>query len=100
MSQIAIDFDALFLARRSDPETSKEAAARVREFAKGQCAQILYVLKDGGPAGAEQIAAVTKIEPYAVRKRLADLQHAKQAEPTDETRKTSSGRRERLWRAV
>lgn len=34
-NQLAIDFDAATHARRSDPGTSKDSAARVREFAAG-----------------------------------------------------------------
>ena len=96
-NQLAIDFDAATHARRSDPGTSKEAAARVREFAAGQCAAILAVLREKGPLGAEQIAAYLSIEPYSTRKRLADLEHAGRAKPLPLQRVTASGRHERIW---
>jgi predicted ArsR family transcriptional regulator len=99
MNQLAIDFDAIPHARRSDPETSKEAARRVREFARGQCAAILAVLQKRGPLGAEQIAAYLKIDAYAARKRLADLEHAGMAKPLPMQRVTASGRHERIWEA-
>lgn len=98
-NQLAIDFDAASHARRGDPSTSKEAAARVREFAAGQCADILAVLRERGRLGAEQIAAYLHIDAYAVRKRLADLEHAGMAQPLPMQRVTASGRHERIWRA-
>lgn len=99
MNQIAIDFTPHKLARRRDPATSKEAASRVKEFAAGQCAAILAVLREKGPLGAEQIAAYLNIDAYAVRKRLADLEHAGRARPLALHRMTASGRHERIWRA-
>jgi Mn-dependent DtxR family transcriptional regulator len=98
-AQLAIDFSPVSHARRCDPDTSKEAASRVREFAAGQCAAILAVLREKGPLGAEQIAAYLSIEPYSTRKRLADLEHAGRAKPLPMQRVTASGRHERIWRA-
>lgn len=98
-NQLAIDLDAATHARRSDPGTSKDSAARVREFAAGQCADILAVLRERGRLGAEQIAAYLRIDAYAVRKRLADLEHAGMARPLAIHRMTASGRKERLWEA-
>ena len=80
-TQLSIDFNAASHARRGDPSTSKDAASRVREFAAGQCADILAVLRERGRLGAEQIAAYLRIDAYAVRKRLADLEHAGMARP-------------------
>lgn len=88
------------LARATDPETSHQAAARVHEFAPSHCAQVLSALRRFGRAGAEQIAAATRMDSYATRKRLSDLQHAGLAEPTEDTRKTAGGRSERVWRAT
>lgn len=98
-NQLVIDFDAATHARRSDPGTSKDSAARVREFAAGQCADILAVLRERGRLGAEQIAAYLRIDAYAVRKRLADLEHASLARPLPLHRMTASGRKERFWEA-
>lgn len=97
--QLALCFNTISHARCSDPETSKDAAARVREFAAGQCADILAVLRERGRLGAEQIAAYLHIDAYAVRKRLADLEHAGMAQPLPMQRVTASGRHERIWRA-
>lgn len=99
MTQLAIDFSPATHARRHDPSTSHEAAARVREFAAGQCLAILAVLQKYGQLGAEQIAGHLNIDAYAVRKRLADLEHAGKAKPLPIHRTTASGRRERIWAA-
>lgn len=85
-------------ARRTDPDTSQLAAARVREFAGTHQAKILDAMKRiGAPAGAEQIAAYARIDAYQVRKRLPELQAAGLAFPMNVTRDTVTGRRERLW---
>lgn len=57
------------------------------------------LLREKGPLGAEQIAAYLNIDAYAVRKRLADLEHAGKALPLPMHRMTASGRHERIWRA-
>jgi predicted ArsR family transcriptional regulator len=86
------------LARRRDPATSQEAAARVAEFAGTHHAKILEALiKIGSPAGAEQIAAYSKIDAYQVRKRLPELDRAGLVRSFEQTRVTASGRHERLW---
>lgn len=98
--QLAIDFAAVTHCRASDPETSREAAARVREFASGQCAEILMLLHKYGPMSPEQIAAHMAIDAYSVRKRLSDLEHASKARPNGMTCSTVSGRRQRIWEAL
>jgi transcription initiation factor IIE alpha subunit len=89
------------LARRSDPFTSKAAAARVSEFANTHHTKILEAMAEhGAPMGAEQIAAYTSIDAYQVRKRLPELQRAGLIQPLDVCRTTTSGRKERLWGRV
>ncbi len=88
------------LARASDPTTSHAAAERVRDFAPAHREQILAALRRFGQAGAEQLGAATRLEPYSVRKRLAELKTAGLAEPTGDERTTIAGRTERVWRAL
>lgn len=87
-------------ARRSDPSTSHDAAARVSEFAHSQHQAILSALRQLGRAGAEQLAAELKLNAYQVRKRTKELQDAGLCRTTGETRKTVTGRFERVWEAV
>lgn len=89
------------LARRTDPETSHEAAARVHEFKAGHNVKILAALKSLGQAGAEQLAELAGIDPYAARKRLPELERMGYVRVVDgQVRKTSTGRHERVWSAV
>ena len=99
-NQLAIDFDAASHARRSDPETSKDAAARVREFAGGHCSVILRLLNERGPMTCDEIAKHTHLMAHQINKRTADLYRAGKAMPTGETRLSASGRSERVWRAI
>lgn len=86
--------------RAVDPDTSWEAAKSMRSAANAQCAAVLNALRQLGTAGAEQIGARCGLPAYAVRKRTSDLEHAGLIATTGETRKTSSGRSERLWVVV
>lgn len=52
------------------------------------------------PLTPEEISNLLGFEPYAIRKRLPELQEMGLAEPTGEIRPTSSGRWQRVWRAV
>lgn len=87
-------------ARLRDPQTSHDAARSMRRAAAEQAAKVLRALLDLGEAGAEQIGAQCGLDAYAVRKRLPELEAARLIETTGETRKTRSGRSERVWRAV
>ena len=88
------------LSRASDPITSFMAADRVKEFKADHCTRILAALKRMGKAGAEQIGAMTGLDAYQIRKRLPELERAGMVQPYQETRKTSTGRHERLWAAL
>lgn len=87
------------LARSSDPGTSHLAAHMASVMAKRHEHLVYTVLANASLAiGAEQIALHAGLDAYQVRKRLPELQSQGLAEPTGETRKTMSGRQERLWR--
>lgn len=88
------------LARNSDPITSHAAADSMRGISEAQRARIVKTLEDSGPLGAEQIGDVMRIDAYSIRKRTAELQQAHLIEPTGDTRRTRSGRAERIWRLV
>jgi predicted ArsR family transcriptional regulator len=88
------------LARTSDPATSHEAAASVKSFAGEHHAALLRVLAPDVPLGAEQLARMAGMDAYQARKRLPELERAGLAKVADGTRKTASGRSERLWLLV
>lgn len=102
MNQLAIDFNPVTLARRTDPQTSHEAAEHVKEFAAGHIGVILKCLKEHGPLSPDQIATKTRLDKFQVCRRLPEMQrHVPQlAVPTGETRLSASGRKERVWRAL
>lgn len=93
---------SLPLCRASDPITSFEAADRVKEFKAAHHEKIITVLRTSfwKALGAEQIADLTGLDAYQIRKRLPELQKQGLAHPYPETRLTATGRHERLWAAL
>lgn len=97
MSQLALYLPAPG-ARRRDPATSQQAAESMRTAATEQGARVFNALQAIGEAGAEQIGQRIGMDAYAVRKRLPELEQAGLIETTGDTRRTASGRSERVWR--
>ena len=98
-----LTLDEVFAAtrtRRRDPDTSFDAAKSMRQAASVHCALILNALKTMGPASASQLAARTGLTQVQIARRLPDLEKDGKARPTDQTRKTASGRQERVWCAL
>ena len=58
------------------------------------------MLRANGELGAEQIATLAQMDKWAVCRRLPELQVARLVAPTGKTRKTVSGRSERIWEAL
>jgi len=71
MNQLAMTFEPV-RARRRDPETSKEAASRVKGFAAGHYARIMAALRLG-PATYAEIAERAELERHAVARRLPEM---------------------------
>jgi hypothetical protein len=93
-------FDVAAHSRKSDPQTSFQAAAMVSGFAHSHCQKILEALRLHGPLGKTRIAAKTGIDHIAVARRLSDLKNANLALPTGDTEKSATGRNEQIWRAL
>lgn len=93
MNQISMNFESTTLARRTDPTTSREAAA-------GHHKLILDCLLEHGPLSPDQIATKIRLDKFQICRRLPEMQRANLAEPTGETRPSASGRNERVWRAL
>lgn len=93
-------FTPTHAARSTDPATSHQAAQAATSFAGTHCERIHRALQLCGPMDPEQIGAMLDMEPYATRKRLADLKRVGQAEPTGQIVPTTSGRSQRVWRAL
>lgn len=88
------------LARRTDPATSHVAAARTVEFRANHAGRILAALQDHGPMTVCELERVTGIPQHAIGKRMGELERAKVAAPTGETRLSVSNRPERVWSAI
>lgn len=90
-------FDEHAHARRSDPPTSKAAAASI-EVARME-AQVLEVLRQY-PAGltTEQIAGYTGEPLVSISPRLRPLAEKGLVEDSDERRLNVSGRRAIIWK--
>lgn len=89
------------MVRSSDPTTSQDAAiAATPKLALNQQMLVMGALAALGHGGAEDVARWCQLEPYAVRKRLPELQRQGLVRPTGTTVTTSSGRQERVWEPV
>lgn len=105
MQQLDIAFVPRTLARRENPSTSHEAAARVYEFGGEHHAKILEALREHGPGTAHEIAERCGLEAHAVGKRLNELHTRSFIGPVVDgrqkplTRKTPSGRSAQVWYA-
>lgn len=82
-------------ARRTDPDTSHQAAERARRFVTGHARAVLVAL-EAGPAGQTEIGRRCGLLPHQVNKRLADLAKRGLVELTG--RKVEANA-EREWRA-
>ena len=87
-----------YLARTDDPETSKQAAESTRAFA-GQFKNIIEAELKKAPGTFEDIAGRTGLRPDQVWRRLSDLERESRAFPTNETKRGSGGRNQRIWKA-
>lgn len=85
-------------ARRSDPETSHEAAAKARDFAGGHYALIRLALIEHGPATIHEIAARTGLDVHQVARRTAEM-NGVMIERTSDKRPSPAGRGCYVWRA-
>ncbi len=88
------------VARNSDPETSHEAAASMVNEAEAQRRQILYHLRTKGPRTADELDEELNLRDTSAGRRLPELEVVFLARPTEEKRKTRSGRRARIWEAI
>lgn len=90
MHQYALTLEPV-RARRRDPDTSKVAAGRVREFAANHYNKIADALRQG-PGTYTEIAERCGLECHAVARRLPEMAHLGVV-PTNEKR---DGKR--VWR--
>ena len=89
--------DTLPLFRRTDPVTSKAAAADAKTF-RGEHHQAILEALAHGPAGASGIAARCGLLAHQVNKRIHELAKCGRIAATGRVVTSASGRGEREWR--
>jgi hypothetical protein len=87
-------------ARKSDPGTSKVAAAEAAQLAQAHRDIIIKCLREQGPNTKDGIAAKTKLTGVQVGRRLKELCTEGVARKTKFTGRSASGRMEVVHEAV
>ena len=82
-------------ARKNDPETSKEAAIKLKPYP--QFYKIIEALVIWGPMGKDGIAAVSQMSGVQVARRLPELEKMGVVKQTGRTVHSNTGRKEREW---
>lgn len=72
MNQLAFSFQPL--ARKSDPQTSFDAAENAESFKSRDISKIWNALRDCGPMNYKKIAQVCGMQPVAVARRMAEME--------------------------
>ena len=101
--QLAMDFDlpdaiAPPMARSTDTETSKAAAASAKQLQGDHHRLILACLEQFGALGKDGIAARTRLDGVQCCRRLTELARIGSIEWTGRTVPSTAGRQEREWR--
>jgi predicted ArsR family transcriptional regulator len=87
-------------ARRTDPDTSHQAAASMVHIAGLQAREVLEALRRYGSMTYTEIASLAGLEPHAVGRRLSELRRLELVERLSETRVTPSGRAAHVYRVM
>ena len=90
------DLEDLPLFRRTDPVTSRLAAAEAQSF-RGEHHRAIIAALRAAPGGASAIAERCGLVAHQVGKRLHELAKAGLIEETGRLVESASGRREREW---
>jgi predicted Rossmann fold nucleotide-binding protein DprA/Smf involved in DNA uptake len=96
---MATDLEDLPLFRRTDPVTSRLAAAEAKSF-RGEHHRAILAAIHEAPGGASAIAERCGLVAHQVGKRLHELAKAGRIEETGRLVESASGRREREWRVI
>lgn len=87
-------------ARRTDPQTSHQAAAKAKDLQASHHADIIATLAVYGPKGVDGIAAFCGLTGHQVGKRMIELERLGLVSQTGKTVPSTSGRSQREWRAA
>jgi predicted transcriptional regulator len=85
--------------RKTDPETSFQAAESIKPVVERHFQVILECLQAHGALGKDGIASLTSLNGNQVARRLNEMQKIGLIHLTGKTVKSNSGRSEREWSA-
>jgi predicted transcriptional regulator len=85
--------------RKTDPETSFQAAESIKPVVERHFQVILECLQAHGALGKDGIASFTNLDGNQVARRLNEMQKIGLIHLTGKTVKSNSGRSEREWSA-
>jgi hypothetical protein len=88
------------LARRTDPETSKEAAKQAKALIAHHHALIVSVLREYGPGGKDFIASRSKLDGVQVARRTAEMCRLGLIRATGNKSTSTAGRPETEYEVV
>jgi len=83
--------------RKTDPETSFQAAESIKPVVNQHYQVILECLQTYGALGKDGIASLTNLDGNQVARRLNEMQKIGLIQLTGKTVKSDSGRSEREW---
>lgn len=90
----------IFRARKTDPQTSKDAAIEIEETAPQHFAKIHDVLAKFGPLGKDGIAYFAVMDGNQIARRLPEMKRLGMVDLTGKTVTSKAGRKEREWVAL
>jgi len=95
-----MNFLDIFRARKTDPQTSKDAAVEIKLAAPQHFEKIHQVLQQFGPLGKDGIAYFSLMDGNQIARRLPEMKRLGMVELTGKTVTSKSGRKEREWMAL
>ena len=88
-------FEPLAHVRRTDPDTSEQAARKAKVLCNRHCQVILDLLRQvRTPMGAQEIADVTRLDDIQVARRWADLVRVGLVKDSGQRHRKRTGRME------
>lgn len=93
-------FFKFFRSRKTDPQTSHDAAEQAQELADKHFAKIHFALAKYGPMGKDAISSKTGLNPVQVSRRLPEMQKLNLVMLTGGFTMSHAKRKEREWSIV
>ena len=95
-----MNFLDIFRARKTDPQTSKDAAVEIEHAAPQHFEKIHQVLQQFGPLGKDGIAYFAVMDGNQIARRLPEMKRIGMVDLTGKTVTSKAGRKEREWVAL